>query len=112
MGAPTVSTGVAAESLSAGASAGFIGWSPETDRSPYMVQNGADGTATTAYATTTAYAVGKRVTSGGLTYVVRTAVGAGNTTAPASNASFVNIENHKGSNEVADGVSRIKQFYR
>lgn len=112
MGQPTQVTGTAAESLAAAATAGFIGWSPEADRSPYTAMNGADGTAPTAYANSTAYAVGKRVTSGGLTYVVRTAVGSGNSTAPASNSSFVLVDNHKGSNEVADGVSRIKQNYR
>jgi hypothetical protein len=44
--------------------------------------------------------------------VVRTAVLASNATAPASNPSFVLLDNHKGAAEVPDGTSRIKQFYR
>jgi hypothetical protein len=112
MGSPTQSTGQAAESLSAAATAGFLGWSPDSDRTPYTLRNGSDGSATTAYTTLTAYAVGKTVTSGGLTYVVRTAVGAGNSTPPASNSNFLLIDNHKGASEAPDAVSRIKQFYR
>lgn len=112
MGTPTQTTGVAAESLSAAATAGFLGWSPETDRTQYTVRNGSDGTAAVAYATTTAYAVGKTVTHNGLTYVVKTAVGSGNTTAPPTNSNFVLIDNHKGTAEVPDGTSRRKQFYR
>jgi hypothetical protein len=65
-----------------------------------------------AYANSTAYAVGKTVTSGGVTYVVRTAVSSANATAPASNSSFVPIDAHKGSSEPADGVTRRKQYYR
>ena len=112
MGSPTQATGAAAESIAASATAGYLGWSPEADRSAYTLRNGSDGSAATAYATTTAYAVGKTVTSGGLTYVVRTAVTSANTTPPASNSSFVLVDNHKGSAEVADTTSRRKQFYR
>jgi hypothetical protein len=112
MGAPTQATGTAAESIAAAATAGFLGWSPEADRTPYTVRNGSDGTSAVAYANSTAYAVGKTVTSGGVTYVVRTAVTSANSTAPASNSSFVPIDSHKGSSEAADGTSRIKQYYR
>lgn len=112
MGLPTQTAGIAAESAAAAATAGFIGWSPEADRTPYTQRNGADGTAATAYATLTAYAVGKTVTSGGLTYVVRTAVGAGNTTVPASNSSFVLLDNHKGQSGIQNTTTRIKQWYR
>jgi hypothetical protein len=112
MGAPTQVTGQAAESIAAAATAGFLGWSPDPDRSPYTQRSGSDGSAATAYATLTAYAVGKTVTSGGLTYVVRTAVLASNSTAPASNPNFVLLDNHKGAGEVPDATSRIKQFYR
>jgi hypothetical protein len=112
MGAPTQATGVASESAAAAATNGFLGWSPDPDRTPYTVRNGSDGTAATAYANSTAYAVGKTVTSGGLTYVVRSAVGAGNATAPASNSSFVLLDNHKGASEQPDATSRIKQFFR
>jgi hypothetical protein len=112
MGSPTQATGTAAESAAAAATAGFLGWSPEADRTPYTVRNGSDGSAPVAYANSTAYAVGKTVTSGGLTYVVRTAVTAANTTAPASNGSFVLVDNHKGASEQTDSTSRRKQFYR
>jgi hypothetical protein len=109
MGAPTQSGGTAAESLAAAATAGFLGWSPETDRTAYTLRNGGDGSAATAYANSTAYAVGKTVTSGGLTYVVRSAVSSGNVTAPASNSSFKLVDDHRGSSEVA---TRKPQFYR
>lgn len=112
MGDPTQVTGTASETPGSDATNGFFGWSPMTDRTLYTVRNGWDGSAITAYATLTAYAVGKAVTSGGITYVVKTAVGAGNATAPASNASFVPIENHKGIAEVPDTSTRRKQFYR
>ena len=112
MGSPTQSTGSAAESTSAAASAGFLGWSPETDRTPYTLRNGSDGSVPAAYANSTAYAVGKTVTSGGVTYVVRTAVTSANATAPASNSSFVPVDQHKGSSEPTDGTSRRKQYYR
>jgi hypothetical protein len=109
MGTPTQASGAAAESTSAAASAGFLGWSPEADRSAYTMRNGSDGSAATAYANSTAYAVGKTVTSGGLTYVVRTAVTSANTTAPASNSAFVLVDNHRGS---AETTGRKPQFYR
>jgi len=112
MGTPTQVTGVTAETIAAAASAGFLGWSPEPDRSPYTVRNGGYGPAATAYATLTAYAVGKSVTSGGLTYVVRTSVTAANATAPAANASFVNVDNHRGPAEVLSPTARKLQFYR
>ena len=112
MGQPTQAVGAAAESLAAAATAGVLGWSPDPDRTPYTLRNGSDGSASSAYANTTAYAVGKTVTSGGITYVVRTAVTAANATAPASNPSFVPIDAHRGSGEVSDGVTRRKQFYR
>lgn len=112
MGTPTQTAGAAAESISAAATAGYLGWSPDVDRTPYTVRNGWDGTAPVAYANSTAYAVGKAVTSGGITYVVKTAVTSANTTAPASNSSFVPIDTHKGSGEFSDAVSRRKQFYR
>ena len=109
MGLPTQATGAAAESLAAAATAGSLGWSPEADRSAYTLRNGSDGSAATAYTTLTAYTVGKTVTSGGLTYVVRTAVTSANATAPASNSSFVLVDNHRGSAEIS---SRKPQFYR
>jgi len=112
MGAPTQATGAAAESLAAAATAGYLGWSPEPDRTAYTLRNGSDGSATVAYANSTAYAVGKTVTSGGVTYVVRTAVTSANATAPASNPSFVPVDNHKGAGEVTGASSRIRQFYR
>jgi hypothetical protein len=112
MGTPTQVAGVVAETTVAATTAGFQGWSPEPDRSPYTVRNGGDGTAATVYATLTAYAVGKSVTSGGFTYVVRTAVTAANATAPAANASFVNVDNHRGPAEVLSPTVRTLQFYR
>lgn len=112
MGTPTQATGQAAESISAAATAGFLGWSPDPDRTPYTLRNGSDGSSAVAYANSTAYAVGKTVTSGGLTYVVRTAVTSGNVTAPASNSSFLLVDNHRGASEQPDATSRIKQFFR
>lgn len=109
MGVPTQATGTAAESISAAATAGFLGWSPEAGRSAYTVRNGGDGTAPTAYANATAYAVGKTVTSGGLTYVVKTAVTSGNSTPPASNSSFKLVDDHRGGSETA---TRRAQYYR
>lgn len=112
MGAPTQTAGAAAESVASAATAGYLGWSPEADRTAYTVRNGSDGSAATAYANSTAYAVGKTVTYNGATYVVRTAVTAANTTAPPSNSSFVAVDNHRGAAENTDAVSRRKQFYR
>ena len=112
MGQPTQVTGVASESISAGATNGYIGWSPEPDRTIYTLKNGSDGTAATAYADSTAYAVGKSVTYNGSTYVVHTAVGAGNTTKPDVLASFVLTDNHKGAGEIAAPAVRMKQTYR
>lgn len=112
MGTPTQATGAAAESVASAATAGFLGWSPEADRTSYTLRNGSDGSAATAYATLTAYAVGKTVTDGGLTYVVRTAVTSANATPPASNASFVLVDNHRGPAEFTDVATRRKQFYR
>jgi hypothetical protein len=112
MGVPTNVSGSAAESNSAAQTSGFLGWSPEADRTVYTVRNGSDGTAATAYATTTAYAVGKTVTYNGATYVVRTAVTSANTTAPDTNASFVPVDRRRGSAEYTDATTRRKQFYR
>lgn len=112
MGQPTNVSGSAAESNSAAQTSGFLGWSPEADRTAYTVRNGSDGTAATAYATTTAYAIGKTVTYSGATYVVRTAVTSANTTAPNANSSFVLVDQHRGSAEVVDATTRRKQFYR
>jgi len=112
MGTPTQVPGVVAETTVAAAAAGFQGWTPEADRSSYTVRNGGDGTAAVAYVTLTAYAVGKSVTSGGLTYVVRTAVLSSNATAPATNASFVNVDNHRGSAEILSPTARKLQFFR
>lgn len=112
MGTPTQVAGVVSESLAAQATNGFLGWSPDTDRTQYTVRNGADGTAAVAYATTTAYAVGKSVTYNGKTYVVRTTVSSANTTAPDTNGSFVQFENHKGPAEVQTATVRRAQFYR
>lgn len=105
-------TGVASESDGAAATNGFWGWSSDADRSPYLLANGRDGTAATAYATLTAYAVGKSVTDAGSTYVVRTAVAGSNATAPATNASFVNVENHRGPAEIQTPATQRPQFYR
>ena len=112
MGQPTQATGAAAESAALAATAGYLGWSPEADRTAYTVRNGSDGSVATAYANTTAYAVGKTVTYNGATYVVRTAVTSANTTAPSSNSSFALVDNHRGTAEVSDTTTRVKQFYR
>lgn len=112
MGSPTQVAGAAAETAAAAATAGFLGWSPDADRTAYTLRNGSDGSAATAYANSTAYAVGKTVTYNGVTYVVRTAVTSANTTAPSSNSSFVAVDNHRGAAEVPDATSRRKQFYR
>lgn len=112
MGTPTQAAGSAAESIAAAASAGYLGWSPEADRTAYTLRNGSDGSAATAYANSTAYAVGKTVTYNGATYVVRTAVTSANTTAPSSNSSFLLVDNHRGSGELPDATTRRKQFYR
>jgi hypothetical protein len=112
MGAPTQVAGLASESLSAQATSGFLGWSPDPDRTVYTVRNGSDGTAAAAYADSTAYAVGKTVTYNSNTYVVRTAVLSSNTTKPDVNSAFVRQDVHKGPNELADITSRIKQTYR
>ncbi len=112
MGTPTQVAGLASESAAPQQANGFLGWSPEADRSSYTVRNGADGTAAAAYTTLTVYAVGKTITDGGLTYVVRTAVTAANATPPASNVSFVLTDNHRGPSENADAVTRRKQYNR
>lgn len=112
MGTPTQSAGSASESAGSGTTNGFTGWSPETDRTVYTVRNGWDGTTATAYADTTAYAVGKSVTYNGATYVVKTAVGAGNTTKPDVNSAFVALDNRRGSSESTSATTRRKQFYR
>lgn len=112
MGAPAQATGLASETISAAATNGFLGWSPEPDRSIYTVRGGADGTAATAYATTTAYAVGKSVTYSGKTYIVRTAVSGSNTVAPDTNPAFVLLDNRKGPAELQASTVRKPQFYR
>jgi hypothetical protein len=112
MPTPTQATGTAAETLAAAATAGFLGWSPDPDRSPYTVRNGGDGTAATVYATLTAYAVGKSVTYGGATYVVRSAVLVSNATAPDTNTKFVTVDNHHGSAEILSATTAAPQFYR
>lgn len=112
MGTPTQGTGTASESAGSAATNGFTGWSPEPDRTVYTVRNGGDGSAATAYADSTAYAVGKSVTYGGQTYVVKTAVTSGNTTKPDVNTSFVSVDNHRGASEVSSATARRKQFYR
>jgi len=112
MGTPTQVTGTTAESLAAAATAGFWGWTPEADRSSYTLRNGGDGTAAVAYVTLTAYAVGKSVTNGGLTYVVRTAVTAANATPPATNASFMDAGNHRGMAEKLSPTTRTPQYFR
>lgn len=112
MGTPTTVVGLASESAALQQTNGFLGWSPEADRSPYTVQNGRDGTAPMAYATITAYAIGKTVTDAGITYVVRTPITAANTIAPAANPFFVPIDNHRGPSEHTDAATRRKQFNR
>ena len=108
----TQTAGQASETQALAATNGFLGWSPEVDRTPYSLRNGSDGTAAVAYATTTAYAVGKTVTYNGVTYVVRTAVTSANTTAPDTNTSFVPLERHRGAASVNDSVTERSQFYR
>jgi hypothetical protein len=112
MGLPTQSAGTASESIAAAATNGFLGWSPETDRAVYTVRGGGDGTAATAYADSTAYAVGKTVTYSGKTYLVRTAVGSGNTTKPDVNPAFVVVDNRKGPAELQSPTARKPQYYR
>ncbi len=109
MGAPTQVTGLPS---SDGAANGFVGWSPDIDRSVYTVRGGSDGSAATAYADSTAYAVGKSVTYGGDTYVVRVAVAGSNTTKPDVNASFARSDSRRGPAETVDSTTRRKQFYR
>lgn len=111
MGTPTQVAGVASETLGLAATNGFLGWSPDPDRTPYTLRNGWDGTTAAAYADSTAYAVGKAVTYLGNTYVVRTAVLIANTTKPDVNANFVLIDNHRGSGEQAN-TNRKPQFFR
>lgn len=112
MGTPTQVAGTTAETPAAAATAGFQGWTPDSDRSPYLSSNGRDGTAPTAYVTLTAYAAGKTVTDAGLTYVVRTAVTGANATAPAANTAFVLADNHRGAAEVLSATVRKLQFFR
>lgn len=112
MGVPTQATGIASESLAAAATNGFLGWSPEPDRTVYTTRGGGDGTAATAYADSTAYAVGKSVTYNTKTYLVRSAVGSGNTTKPDVNAAFVVADNRKGPAEIQAPTTRKPQFYR
>ena len=40
MGQPTQSAGTTAETLAAAATAGFLGWTPETNRAAYTVGSG------------------------------------------------------------------------
>lgn len=112
MGTPTQATGLTSETLASAATSGFLGWSPEADRTQYTVRNGSDGTAAVAYADSTAYAVGKSVTYNGKTYVVRTAVSSANTTKPDVSSSFVLQDNHRGPGEVSSATARRQQFYR
>lgn len=111
MSTRTQIAGLASETTALAATNGFLGWSPDADKTVYSLRNGSDGTPATAYATTTAYAVGKTVTYAGVTYVVRTAVLATNTVAPDTNTSFVPLENHRGPAEVQSLVPG-PQFYR
>lgn len=104
--------GVASESVAAGGTNGFLGWSPEPDRTPYTIGNGRDGSAPAVYADLTAYAVGKSVTYLGLTYVARVAVPGANTTKPDVLSSFVNVENHRGGSEIQSPTVASVQFYR
>lgn len=112
MGAPTQAAGVASESLAAATTNGFLGWSPEADRTQYTVRGGSDGSAATAYADSTAYAVGKSVTYSSRTYIVRTAVLNTNTVKPDVNAAFVLADNRKGPAEIQAPTARKPQFYR
>lgn len=112
MGTPTQTAGLASETLALQATNGFLGWSPDADRSPYTVRGGWDGSAVTAYADSTAYAVGKAVTYNGATYVARSAIGAGNTTKPDVNAGFGALDNKKGLAEVSSPTTRKAQFFR
>ena len=112
MGTPTQSSGITSESAGSAATNGFTGWSPETDRTQYTVRNGWDGSTVTAYADSTAYAVGKSVTYNGVTYVVKSAVAGSNTTKPDVNSKFVPLDNRRGGAENADATTRRKQFYR
>jgi|GEM_PF-4947433 len=112
MSTRTQAAGLASETQALAAANGYLGWSPDSDKTVYTLRNGSDGSAATAYATTTAYAVGKTVTYNGVTYVVRTAVTSANTTAPDTNSSFVPLERHRGPAEVINPGTERSQFYR
>lgn len=112
MGEPAQVTGITSETAGSAVTNGFTGWSPEADRTVYTIRNGSDGTAATAYADSTAYAVGKTVTYNGSTYVVRTAVLSSNTTKPDANPKFVTVDNRRGPGELPSAATRRKQFYR
>lgn len=112
MSTATQATGVTSETLAAQATNGYLGWSPEADRGVYSLLSGGDGTAATTYAGSTAYAVGKTVTYGGVTYVVITTVTSGNTTAPDTNVKFRVRDNHRGAAEQGSASTGGLQFYR
>lgn len=112
MSTRTQATGQASETQALALTNGFLGWSPEADRTPYTLRNGSDGTAAVAYATATAYAAGKTVTYNGVTYVVRTAVTSANATAPDTNPSFVPLDRHRGAADVTAPATERSQFYR
>ena len=112
MGQPTQATGTTSETAGSAATNGFSGWSPEANRAVYTVRGGYDGSSVTAYADSTAYAVGKAVTYNSKTYVVTTAVGSGNTTKPDVNSSFTLIDTKRGVSEFTNATTRRPQFYR
>jgi hypothetical protein len=103
---------VTGRTSTAGATNGYTGWTPDPSDTVYSVRNGSDGTAATAYADSTAYAVGKTVTYQGVTYVVRTAVLNTNTTKPNVNASFAVLDNHRGPAETLTVTTEHPQYYR
>ena len=84
---PTQQAGLASTPAQASTN-GFVGWSPDPAQGYATLKGGSDGSAATAYATLTAYAVGKSVTYNGQTYIVQQAVLASNATPPDQNPSF------------------------
>lgn len=105
--AGTQVAGVTAETFTAAQTAGFLGWSPDPDRTVYHQRGGAG--AIVAYTTLTAYTVGQLVSNAGVVYRVLVAVPSSNATPPAAGATWKDATDHRG--PAFDATSH-RQFYR
>lgn len=109
MGVPTQVVGIAAETPSAIAAQGFIGWSANGDRT---ISTLVGGIYRGPYATLTAYAVGDVVLFGGDTFAALQPVLASNAAVPVVGAVWRQASNKRGPAQVADSVSRVPHFFR